>query len=723
MIYLVTGNIPLFEFSDYKIISVERSLEIMASWKMYQYDSETTGRDCHINDILCIQFGNIEGTIQIVVDTTTIDIKRYKDYIENNYMIGQNLKFDLQFLFNYEIIPRKVYDTMIVEQVLYLGFPYNLVSPEFYKENSFDFPYKLVYDKNGKLLGWELSFSLWALAYKYLNIDIDKSVRGEIIWRGLDTSVIKYAAGDVTYLGSIMQYQLQACKRKSCMEGAKLECDFVPVISYMEWCGIKLDENKWRAKMEVDNHNLEEAKEALNKFVIKTPELAEFTYINNQGSLFGGFDLTPKVNINWSSPPQVIKVAKILGFDTIVQDKESGEDKDSVLEKHLKKQKGINDEFLKLYFGKGDIDDEDYFAGYRGSAKVVTSFGQGHLNAINPNTGRIHTQYKQLGADTGRMSCGSTQPNTDLEKFKKLPKGSCKYPNMQQLPHDAITRACFVAGEGNLWVSCDYAAIESRLGGAIYEEQSIIDEFLYGSGDMHSLVAKMVFKELEDVPVKDIKKRFPHLRNAAKPIEFSQQFGGSAFAIQNAMGCSIEEAQKFADAYAEGFKGIAKFKAKGSAEVRKNGYIVLCSITGHKTYWWDHNVWLQRQASFTQEFWEEYRNFHKGTGDSVALKVKKHFQAVSKWDRKTLNSVTQGTGAIILKDSQIDMFNWVVDNGYFGKIRLCNLTHDEANWEFPEELKDTFPKFLQETMEKSAYKYCKALPIPAEASVGTHWIH
>lgn len=723
MIYLVTGNVPLFEYSEYKIISVEESLKIMSSWNMYQYDSETTGRDCHVNDVLCVQFGDIDGTTQIVVDTTTINILKYKNFIEENYMIGQNLKFDLQFLFNYGIVPRKVYDTMIVEQVLYLGYPYNLISPDFYKENNFDFPYRIVHNKDGEFLGWELSFSLWALAYKYLGVDINKSVRGEIIWRGLDITVIKYAAGDVTYLGKIMKRQLQDCKKKNCIVGAKLECDFVPVISYMEWCGIKLDEIKWKSKMRVDISNLKEAEKALNEFVIKTPELSKFTYIDRQGSLFDGFDLTPKVNINWSSSQQVVKVAKILGFNTTVQDKKSGEDKDSVIEKHLKKQKGINDEFLRLYFGKGEPGDENYFAGYKGSEKVVTSFGQGHLNAINPNTGRIHTQYKQLGADTSRMSCGSKESNTDLEKYKKLPKGSCKYPNMQQLPHDAVTRACFVAGEGNLWVSCDYAAIESRLGGAIYEEQSIIDEFLYGSGDMHSLVAKMVFKELADVPVKDIKKKFPHLRNAAKPIEFSQQFGGSAFAIQNSMGCSLEEAQSFADAYASGFKGIAKFKAKGSAEVRKQGYIVLCPITGHKTYWWDHNVWLKRQASFTQAFWEEYRLYHKDTGDAVALKVKNHFQAASKWDRKALNSVTQGTGAIILKDSQIAMFNWVVDNGYFGTIRLCNLTHDEANWEFPEKLKESFPKLLQETMEKSAAKYCKALPIPAEASIGSHWIH
>ena len=723
MIYLVTGNLQLFESPEYKIISVEESLKIMSNWSMYQYDSETNGKDCHINDLLCIQFGNIEGTVQIVIDITTISILYYKEYIESHYMIGQNLKFDLQFLFNYSIVPRKIYDTMIVEQVLYLGYSYSLISQELYKENNFDFPYKLVYDKDDKLLGLELSFSLWALAYKYLKVNIDKTIRGEIIWRGLDTSVIKYAAGDVTYLGHIMKCQLQECKKKDCIIAAKLECDFVPVISYMEWCGIKLDENKWKIKMENDLKNLEEAKKALNEFVIRTPSLQQFTYIDPQGYLFEGFDLTPKVNINWSSSAQVVKVAKILGFNTTIQDKKSGKDKDSVLEKHLKKQKGINDEFLKLYFGKGEEGDEDYFAGYSGSVKVVTSFGQGHLNSINPKTGRIHTQYKQLGADTGRMSCGSTEPNIDLAKLKKLPQDSCKYPNMQQLPHDAITRSCFIAEKGNLWVSCDYSAIESRLGGAIYKEKSIIDEFLHGSGDMHSLVAKMVFKELKDVPVKEIKKRFPHLRNAAKPIEFSQQFGGSAFAIQNAMGCTLAEAQAFADAYANGFKGIAKFKAKGSYYVRKYGHIVLCPITGHKTYWWDHDMWLARQKSYTQEFWNDYKKNHKGTEDSVALEVKRHSQTASKWDRKALNSVTQGTGAIILKDSQIDVFNWVVDNGYFGKIKLCNLTHDEANWEFPEELKDTFPKFLKSTMEKSAYKYCKELPIPAEASVGDHWIH
>ena len=710
MIYLVTGQELLFD-NDFQLISVEESLNIMKDWNNIQYDSETLGRDAHIGDLLLAQFGNYDKTIQIVVDCTTISIVNYKEILESKYIIGQNLKFDLQWLYNYSIVPRKVYDTMIVEQFLYLGYP-----PE-YKDPI-----------NG------ISYSLQAIAQRRLNIYIDKSVRGEIQWRGIDKEVIEYAANDVVYLYDIMSSQIKDCKTKNCIIGAKLECDFTPVIAYMEWCGIHLDTSKWKEKMKKDMENLNSAIDSLNKFVIDNPDLEEFTYVDNQGYLFSGFDLTPKCTINWASSQQVVPLLKKLGFDTTVQDKKTGEDKDSAMEKVLRKQKGINDEFLRLYLGKGEEGDEDYFAGYNGSAKVVTSFGQGHLNAINPNTGRIHTIYRAIGCDTGRMSCGSKDNNNDLAKLKGLPinpspkqkkegKG-CGYPNIQQLPSDEITRSCFTSEEGYLFCSCDFSAIESRLGADIYQEKSMIDEFLYGGGDLHSLCAYMVYtKEIpRDTPIKNIKKLYPHLRKDVKAIEFSQQFGGTAYAIQNAMGCTLEKAQEFADSYAKGFPGIAKFKEKASKTVREKGYIELCNITGHKTYWAEFNNWKDEQLSYTQEFWEEYKNIHKPNKDKIYLSVKKHFQQVSKYERKALNSPTQGTGAIILKDSQINLFNWVVDNGYFGKCKLVCLCHDECNWEFPEELSD-FPTLVKTYMEKSAAKYCKSLPIPAEVNVGNKWIH
>ena len=713
MVYLVSAQTSLFENTKYKSISVAESLVLLNKCNIIQYDSETTGRDAHINKLLSAQFGSKVYNFQIVVDCATIDITHYKEVLENKYIVGQNLKFDLQFLYNYGIIPRKVYDTMIVEQLLYLGWSNDPAKPSF------------------------VSMSLANIAKRRLNLYIDKTVRGEIIWRGLDEKVIIYAARDVEFLEDIMYLQVKECRQKECIVGAKLECDFVPVIAYMEWSGIKLDVDKWKLKMQKDIKHLEEAKEALDNFVINNTALQEFVYVDRQGDLFTGFDTKPKCSISWSSSQQVIKVAKILGFDTTIQDKNTGKDKDSVIEKQLKKQKGINDEFLRLYLGQGEEGDNDYFAGHQGAKKVVTSFGQGHLNAVNPNTGRIHTSYKQLGCDTGRMSCGSTQVNTDLAKLKRLPvklsptmkkqgMSTCTYPNMQQLPSDEETRACFIADKGNKWVSCDYSAIESRLGADIYHEQAMIDEFLHGSGDIHSLVAWQVFnKECRDLGctcVADVKSKAPHPRKKAKPIEFSQQFGGSEFAIQNAMGCSLEEALIFKDSYAKGFPGIARFKEEGAKAVRQKGYILLNPITGHKTYWWDWDKWKEEQLSFTEAFWSEYRELHKGTGDDVALKVSRHFKSVSKWTRKALNSVTQGTGAIILKDSQIEVFNWVVDNGYFGKILLTNLTHDEANWEYPEEVTE-FPSILKSSMEKVASKYCKSLPIPADAQVGTKWIH
>lgn len=680
MVYLVTGQPDLFENPNYKLMSVEESLQLLSSCKILQYDSETTGVDARICDLLCVQFGNKEKDFQIVVDTTTVSILLYKSILEDKYIIGQNLKFDLQFLYNYGIIPRKVYDTMIVEQLLYLGYPSGTIS-----------------------------YSLAAIAQRRLGIDIDKSIRGQIIWRGLDEQVILYSANDVKWLEDIMYSQLKDCEEKQCKVGAKLECDFVPVISYLEWCGIKLDENKWLVKMKKDKENLDKAKEALDRFITSNPNLSQFTHIERQGDLFSGFNSEPLCTINWSSSRQVVQLAKILGFDTVVQDKKTKEDKDSVLEKHLKTQKGINDEFLDLYFA------------YQEYAKVVSSFGQSQLNMVNPKTGRCHTIYKQLGAASGRMSCGSQQPNHALAKLKGIPAKDCTYCNFQQLPSDEVTRSCFVAEEGNLFCSCDYSALESRLGADIYQEHSMIEEFLYKSGDIHSLVAKACFPELKDKTTEEIKKNYPHLRKKAKPIGFSQQFGGSARAIASSLGCSLEEAEDIAAAYLNGFPGIAKFKADGSKAVRQKGYVLMCKYTGHKMYWWDHQVWLDRQKSFTQEFWEEYRNKHKDTGDSIALSVREHFQAASKWDRMALNSPTQGTGIVILKSAMTDFFNYIVDNGLFNKVKIVALVHDEANIEYPINL--SMDIVLKECMEKAAAKFCKSLPIPAEAAVGDHWIH
>lgn len=689
MIYFVSNQQELFGLEGVENISVSDSLQMLENANMLQYDSETTGRDAHLCELLCVQFGDIEGENQIVVDCTSVDITLYKDILESKYLIGHNLKFDLQFLYKHGIIPRNVYDTMIVEQFIYLGYP--------------------PYPKPGGI-----SYSLASVAKRHLDIDIDKSVRGEIIWRGLDYEVVNYAANDVKWLNAIMESQMKILKsRQNAVYGARLECDFVPVIAYLEWCGIKLDVLKWKEKMLQDEKTLSKAREKLNQLFLTRvqthPSLNKFVFVDTQGDLFSGFDLEPKVQINWDSSQQVTKVMKELGFDTVVQDKATGEDKDSVLEKQLKGQKGIDDEFLNTYFN------------YKEFSKVCSTYGQSYIDAINPRTGRIHTTFKQLGASSGRMSCGSNQNNLDLAKEKKL--SFVGYPQLQNLPANEATRSSFVAEKGNLFCSCDYSALESRLGADIYNEKAMLDEFLHGSGDMHSLCAKMVFhEELRDVDVKDIKKKRPDLRTKVKSIEFSQQFGGTAYAVAGQMGCSIEEAQTFVDAYNNGFKGIAEFKKKGAQFVKSHGYVVMSPMTGHCMYWWDWENWKKEQESFNEEFWNDYRDHHKGTGDEISTMVKRHFQAGSKWERMALNAPTQGQGIVILKYAMIKFFNWIISNDLFNKVLICNLVHDEACIEYPESMPEV-SDILKEDMEYAASQFCKKLPIPASPEVERWWVH
>lgn len=687
MIYFVSTQKSLSESEHYKEMSPQEALDVIHTFDLVQFDSETSGLNPHINKILCIQFGNKQQDIQIVVDTTTINILLFKEVLESKYLITQNGKFDLEFLYTNGIYPTKVYDTMVVEQFLYLGYP-----------------------PKGKYGG--VGFSLADIAERYLGIDIDKSIRGDIIWKGLTEDVIVYAANDVKWLEDIMILQVKKCREIGGLRGAKLEYDFVPVIAYLEWCGITLDVQKWQEKMLRDKTNLEQRKAELDKLAISWGN-TDFYFVNNQMDLFGGAELGPKCTVNWGSSKQVIQVAKYLGFNTQIQDKKSGEDKDSVVEKHLKGQKGINDEFLDAYFA------------YQESAKLCSTYGQNYIDAINPKTGRIHTKFRQLGASSGRMTCGGGQKDLDkdLAKLKELKPSQCKYVQLQTLPSDHDTRAAFIAGEGRLMCSCDWSALESRLGADIYNEKSMIEEFLYRSGDIHSLVAKHCFPELKDKTTEEIKRDYPHLRKKAKPIGFSQQFGGSAFAIQSSLNCPLKKAEDIAKFYNEGFSGIASFKSKGSKFVRNNGYIVINPITGHRLNWWDWKEWKDRQDSFKNKDWAAYKERKADNpNNEEAKEVSMHFKAASKYDRLALNAPTQGTGIICLKHAMIEFYQWILDNNLFGVVMLCDLVHDEVVIDFPNNMPEVSDK-LKSTMESAASYYCKKLPIPAEAATGDYWIH
>lgn len=193
MIYLVSKNTSLFSPAEYETISFDRAMDILNPLKEVQIDTETSGLDCHTKKILTIQLGCTDN--QVVFDWTTMtqeEKARLKEYLESDRLfIGHNLMFDLTFLYKQDIWIKHIYDTMVAEQLIYLGYPRTL-TVELY--NDVDIPgYEFIQSNNPKKKSYyELSYSLKSTAHRRINVDIDKTVRGKIINDGLTIEVVVY---------------------------------------------------------------------------------------------------------------------------------------------------------------------------------------------------------------------------------------------------------------------------------------------------------------------------------------------------------------------------------------------------------------------------------------------------------------------------------------------------------------------------------------------------
>lgn len=141
--------------------------------------------------------------------------------------------------------------------------------------------------------------SLKAAGEMYCGVELDKSVRGKIIWsKTLTDDIIEYGALDVKYLEQIKEGQKILLKEKDLITALAYENKFCPVLAYTEFCGVKLDVEKWKQKMLKDQERLNNATKELNNWVTTNMPNSKYTYINPQGDLFTGFDLTPKCLIN-----------------------------------------------------------------------------------------------------------------------------------------------------------------------------------------------------------------------------------------------------------------------------------------------------------------------------------------------------------------------------------------------------------------------------------------
>lgn len=664
MIYLVTKQQSLWTSDRYKVISAEEALELLAPLSVVELDTETMGLGPYTKELLTVQLGCAE--FQVVIDCTSVDIHLFKEYMENpqRMFLGWNIKFDLKFLYHQRIVPLRVYDGYLAEKLLWLGYPAGMHE-----------------------------MSLKAASINYLGVDMDKSVRGKIIQTGLTEDVIVYAAGDVSYLGKIRDKQLVELEKKGLLKAIDFENEFVKCLAYIEYCGAKLDVDKWKIKMATDLNNLEKYEAELNEWVEESEYSSKYCSVNIQGDLFNGFDTKPRCHINWTSSQQVIPLFEELGLNLKVLDKKT---------KHYKKSVDIK--VVEPQASKSPL--IPIYIKYKKAAIIVNTFGQKFLNLINPVTGRIHANFNQLGTDTGRLS--STEPN------------------LQNLPHDAQTRACFVSDKGNRWISADYSGQESYLMASMANDEAMLDELINGSGDLHSLTAKMVFQQIpRDMPLKDIKKNFKDLRQEAKGYEFCFNYGGQDSTLIRNYGLDAKRAKEIYENYMSGFAGLKRYQDFRRVDVMRKGYILLSPITGHKAYIYDYDeLKMQMEKQDDPDFWAYYREMKQENPECDTVQgVRRLARRKAESEKQSINYPIQAAGALCFKLASIKLFNWLLKNGLLFKVKYCIPVHDEINLEAPDEISEEVADILVKCMVSAGKPFCTRAHLGADVEIGDHWIH
>ena len=607
-----------------------------------QVDTETTGFDPHTCELLSLQLGTADGECQYVIDAREVDISKVpliKEILETVPSIYHNAKFDLRFLYHNGIFPREVMDTFLNECVLTTGLS-------------------------------QRALGLDAVAFKYCDAVMTKDIRGNIHREGLSPRVIRYAADDVKFLKGIYDSQMELIEKHSLERTISLESQYASALAYTEYCGFKLDTERWlNNDADHQRQGEEAAQEVVDWIFNNMPQ-----YREAQLDLFSeDRTITPMI----TSTKDMTEIFKTLGVDTTVMFR--GKPKDSIESKHLKKFKN---EFPLI----------PIYLKYMEKRKLVTTYGESFLKHVNKGTGRLHSNFWQI-LNTGRISSSD--------------------PNLQNIPSDENIRKCFIAEEGNTLVVADYSAQETRVLADMANERNYIEFFKNGDGDSHSMVASRMFSEIEGKPVKVSKTENSDKRQIGKILSFQIAYGASAWSVKDSFGITEKEAQKFIDAYLDSFPDLKKYFEKRKREVIAYGYVTTDRVSKRK-------IFMEGFERFS-----ELRNTIKDIYDNGSIPdramTREYYTMKGKYERNALNYPIQSVSASMMKLAGVKVFNYIMDNDLQGKVKIVSFIHDEICLECPTELASEMANMVQDAMESSARAFCNHVEIPAVPNITEYW--
>jgi len=292
---------------------------------------------------------------------------------------------------------------------------------------------------------------------------------------------------------------------------------------------------------------------------------------------------------------------------------------------------------------------------WRQLAKLKSTYTDALQQQINAKTGRVHTSYSLVGAQTGRLS------STD--------------PNLQNIPIRTVVgrqiRDAFIAAPGHVLIAADYSQIELRLAAHMADVPELKEAFAQGQ-DIHSATAIELFGEVNR-----------DTRGKAKTVNFSILYGISRWGLAARLEITPDEAQALIARYFERFPGISDYITDTLEKARATGYTE--TLFGRKT-------WFPRIKAANQ-------NERAGS------------------ERAAINAPIQGTSADLIKRAMARMPKALADAG-LGDVKMLLQVHDELVFEAPEDKAEAAGAVIRAVMSGAAEPALK-LSVPLEVEIGT----
>ncbi|MFL9911532.1 DNA polymerase I [Paraburkholderia sp. RL17-337-BIB-A] len=295
---------------------------------------------------------------------------------------------------------------------------------------------------------------------------------------------------------------------------------------------------------------------------------------------------------------------------------------------------------------------------HRGLSKLKSTYTDKLPRMVNAQTGRVHTNYAQAVAVTGRLASND--------------------PNLQNIPvrtgEGRRIREAFIAPPGHKLVSADYSQIELRIMAHISGDASLLRAFSQGE-DIHRATAAEIFS-VTPLEVSNDQRR------VAKVINFGLIYGMSAFGLAANLGITRDAAKLYIDRYFARYPGVARYMDETRLSAKAKGYV---------------------ETAFGRRLWLPEINGGNGPRRQAA-------------ERAAINAPMQGTAADLIKLSMIAVQKWIEESKV--GTRMIMQVHDELILEVPDaELSDVRKRLPELMCGVAALK----VPLVAEVGAGLNW--